>query len=97
MLSEVSHLNPVQLWTRLQIAVAEYSLGFWSADRGGAGDMEDAWGWPCRAGSGGRVFPGALKSEPCRRLVDGVGSRYSWAGMDYQVRAERRQGPGKGG
>ena len=47
MLSEVSHLNPVQLWTRLQITVVEYSSSFWSADRVGAGDMEDAWGWPC--------------------------------------------------
>ena len=47
MLSEVYHLNPVQLWTRLQITVAKYSSGFWSADRGGAGDMEDAWGWLC--------------------------------------------------
>lgn len=47
MLSGVSHLNPVQLWTHLQIAIAEYSSGLWSADTRGAGDMEGAWGWSC--------------------------------------------------
>ena len=80
MLSGVSHLNPVQLWTRLQIAIAKYSSGLWSADTGGAGDVEGAWGWSCQIGSGARVFPGALQSGLCRRLIDGEGSRYSWAG-----------------
>lgn len=47
-------------------------------------------------GMGGRVFPGALKSEPqtaCRWGRQEV----LLGGMDYQVRAERRQCPGKGG